>query len=92
MKQPGKDPRNVAISLRLSQTERDQLAQLTQHYKSTNPDLIVWLVQRELENLGLVPITEAGSSLEAAGTPSGTTLEQLEKRLEVLEKALRAGK
>ena len=64
MKLTRRELRDVAISLRVSKSERDNLTRLTQHYQTSNADLIVWLVASELERV-------AGASGEVASAPKG---------------------
>jgi hypothetical protein len=99
MKLTRKELRDVAISLRLSKSERENLTRLTQHYQTSNADLIAWLLQKELEGVGLIGNASQSGDLPPkrqqedshAGvvhrSGSGTTLEQLEERVEALEKA-----
>jgi predicted membrane chloride channel (bestrophin family) len=55
MKLTRRELRDVAISLRLSKSERDNLTRLTQHYQTSNADLIAWLVASELERIHASP-------------------------------------
>lgn len=87
MKLPRKELRDVSISLRLSQTERDHLAQLTEHYKTSNAGLIAWLLAREIEALDKNSVEEFGKT-GGPDLPSGLTLEELADRIAILEKAI----
>lgn len=51
MKLTRRELRDVAISLRLSKSERENLTLLTQHYQTSNADLIAWLIASELERI-----------------------------------------
>lgn len=81
MKLPRKELRDTSISLRLSQTEREHLARLTEHYKTSNADLIAWLLAKEIQGLEETMAAESESG-------KGPTLEQLAERIAILERAI----
>lgn len=43
--------RNIALTVKLTQSERNRLAELAQHYETSNADLLVWLVDEQLKRL-----------------------------------------
>ena len=61
-RQPGRELRNTAITVKMTRTEREQLGELSRHYKASNADVLSWLIASELERI-------AGSSGEM---PSGS--------------------
>lgn len=43
--------RNIALTVKLTKSERNRLAELAQHYETSNADLLVWLVDEQLKRL-----------------------------------------
>lgn len=48
-----KELRNIALTVKLTASERARLAELARHYETSNADLVVWMVEQELGRLSL---------------------------------------
>ena len=97
MKLTRRELRDVAISLRLSKSERDNLTRLTQHYQTSNADLIAWLIASELERIaggsGEMPPAAKGVAPQIDDDQSiRTLLTQLEEQVATLRTLFEAQK
>jgi hypothetical protein len=93
-----KELRNIALTVKLTASERARLAELASHYETSNADLLVWLVGQEigrLETHSIARPKELSFQVEnddsvAPETPSIAALEALTAKVTLLLKEVQA--
>lgn len=78
--------RNIALTVKLTQSERNRLAELAQHYETSNADLLVWLVDEQLKRLrsGAPDQPDAGVRNDEGMDPASRDLQGIRKTLDQL--------
>lgn len=93
-----KELRKIALTVKLTASERARLAELASHYETSNADLLVWLVEKEIGRLETHSVErpkvpsmqlENGDSV-APNTPSIAALEALNAQVALLVKEVQA--
>lgn len=93
-----KELRNIALTVKLTASERARLAELASHYETSNADLLVWLVEQEIGRLEMHSMerpkepsfqVENGNDI-APKTPSIAALEALTAQVALLVKEVQA--
>lgn len=78
--------RNIALTVKLTQSERNRLAELAQHYETSNADLLVWLVDEQLKRLksGAPDVPAVAAQDEEGVAPATHDLQGIRKTLDQL--------
>ncbi len=93
-----KELRNIALTVKLTTSERARLAELANHYETSNADLLVWLVEQEIGRLEIhsmarpreLSIQVDNGDSKAPVTPSIAALEALTAQVILLTKEVQA--
>jgi hypothetical protein len=93
-----KELRNVALTVKLTASERSRLAELARHYETSNADLLVWLVDQDLaraegtsdkHSTRAPNIRVENTSRSTSTTPSDAVLETLTAQVALLAQELK---
>jgi hypothetical protein len=80
-----KELRNIALTVKLTASERARLADLARHYETSNADLLVWLVEEQLNRVRTAEPAQPTADDAVVTKGPDTTAEELRSIRKTLE-------